>query len=262
MFIKSFVAAALLGGAAGAYAFDNGTMHFLNNPADHGVGGMNLKLTIGATPTHFINGAFVGNSTFTLTDSGPNNYYPASSTISAFCVDLLAEFDPPDNWNTRIYDPASTYTPIPSNNYFNGIQSLINAGSIMEGTALAFCGPSGDLRNLNDDQAAALQLDVWESIYDPSGIADILPDFSATGGNFQVTGGLTGSILAWADTFWAFRNLNLNSTFLQARGGIEHDPRLGQDFITRVRTPEPVTMSLGLAAAGLFVRRRAKAKKA
>jgi len=98
-----------------------------------------------------------------------------------------------------------------------------------------------------------------------------LPNFSSAGlfsVNSVNSAPITGAFQTLADTIWTGGELGASSIFFQ--GTLPYgDPThtRGQDMITalhgnrRFETPEPVTMSLGFAAVGLFVRRRMKAKK-
>jgi PEP-CTERM motif len=99
-------------------------------------------------------------------------------------------------------------------------------------------------------QAAALQLAIWEALYDSS------QDLGA--GAFRATA--NGAIFTQAQTYltalYSSNYLGSRATFLDVDGSNPNPARRGQDQIT-YGVPEPSTlMMMGLASLGLIRRRR------
>jgi hypothetical protein len=102
-------------------------------------------------------------------------------------------------------------------------------------------------------QAAALQLAIWEALYDS--------DQNLSAGAFRATA--SGAILTQAQTYltalYSSSYLGSRATLLDVDGNNPDPARRGQDQITH-RVPEPSTLMLmGLASLALIRRRRAKA---
>ena len=241
MFRKVLILPFALCGVMSANAFDIGTITFDNPPTGSGVNG--FRGTVNGVSV----GGFAGLLNVTETDlTNPGNSLGPIFTLCAELTSTDLIVTP-----VEIFDPTSTF----------GNPDLTAAGNIMANVAGLF---GGSLATLNNDQAFALQLDVWEAIYD--GTSEAAPEFST--GHFQ-TGNtksaadnlITAAVLADADQFWAFRNEALDSIFFEAAGSGVTDTR-GQNMLTvrsggrRIFTPEPVSMSLGFAGIGLFLRRR------
>jgi hypothetical protein len=128
---------------------------------------------------------------------------------------------------------------------------------------LALTGGLTGWTGWDSNSAAAFQLAQWEILFD-GGSMDL------TSGNFQLDGGnangryaATQSMLADASTFGLRANLILLSDALNSGQPLVQDQITGYISSNPPNTvPEPFTMGLGAAAAGLFVRRRLKAKSA
>ena len=240
MIKHSLMGIAILGVAASAQAFDHGTLALQLVPTAEGYNDWHGTLDSQGF------GGFAGLLNFVETDTDhPGNSLGAIVTL---CSDLTSAVVSPINVN--IFDPTSSF----------GLTNLTLAGNMMATEAQNL---GGDLTLMSNDQAFALQLDIWEVQYD--GSAEANPDFS--GGHFRSTTAITANQQAWADVFWGYRNNALDSIFLQAEGSsLGYNGQLGQDQLTvrgggtRIFTPEPVTMSLGIAGVALFVRRRAAKK--
>ncbi len=120
---------------------------------------------------------------------------------------------------------------------------------------------NGNLGAWDNNLAAAFQLAQWEILFD-GGSMDL------TSGNFQLDSGVgnaryaaTQNLLAQAGTFGLRANLILLSDALNSGQPLVQDQITGYISSNPPNTvPEPFTMGLGAAAAGLFVRRRLKAK--
>jgi len=248
-FGKLAIPAVVLSAAIAAQA-DERTMQF-----DGNIAGGDVSITFFGTTES----GFAGTMAFTETDLTT----PSSSlgNIITLCADLADDFSPPATWSDTVFDP----TPLVAS--FGGFQqalsadSLQRAGGIIQGVATSF----GNLGNLNAAQAEGLQLAVWEAIYDPT-TGSGTPDFSH--GNFIVNSTDQAGALSDATSFFDLyvNPINLNSIFIQKASATGRAGTQGQDMLTsqtgqhRFETPEPFTMSLGLAGVGLFIRRRLKAK--
>src|SRR5579862_2594568 len=158
-FGKSVYLVAIMSSALSAHAVDLGHIAISNPPT--GKGG-----TFGG----FLNGfGPVGGFAGLLNISEVDLTNPANSLgqIVGFCGDVTASFPAPNNWDVNIYDPASLF----------GNANVTAAGNMVANVANAL---GGNLTLLTDRQAFALQIDVWEAIYD--GPSELLPDF--LGGTF------------------------------------------------------------------------------
>jgi hypothetical protein len=101
-------------------------------------------------------------------------------------------------------------------------------------------------------QAAALQLAIWEALYDSSQ--------NLSGGAFRTTA--SGAILAQAQTYlnalYSSSYLGSRATFLDVDGTNPDAARRGQDQITH-SVPEPSTLlMMGVASLALLRRRRVR----
>jgi len=87
---------------------------------------------------------------------------PASlGDIVTFCADLQDDFPPPTSWTVNIFDLPPSLNANPSNKWFDN-NSLALAGSMVQYAATTY----GGLASLTADEATAVQLDVWEALYD------------------------------------------------------------------------------------------------
>lgn len=112
-----------------------------------------------------------------------------------------------------------------------------------------------------NDRAAAFQLAQWEILFD-GGTTDFTSGvFQLDNGNLNARYSDAQALITGANTFGAVANLILLSDNLGSTSGLIQDQITGYISSNPPNTvPEPFTMGLGAAAAGLFVRRRLKAK--
>jgi len=197
-----------------------------------------------------------------------------SPEFATVCCDVAHDIHAGDTYGATFTD-SLTFAGSPTLQNGSTIAGVQHAGSIVGyvGAQLASTHPVNPLSFLDAVGGAALQLAVWETLYDttaPTTIGNFLTALKS--GNFHLTGS-NMSIATTADTLvqqaWADYNggygANDNAIFIQAtshgaNGDIYQDQfaYLPSGPHTRVFTPEPITMSLGFAGIGLFVRRRMK----
>jgi hypothetical protein len=208
--------------------------------------------------------------TLHFTTSTNNLLGPGTGTdVYSVCGDLNDVFAPPYSWGVTLWDSQAA----------PGGLGIKYAGNIVAGagfdngwTSLSSLGLGTNYSTANGrssaNQATGLQLAVWEAEYDfgADGVTASLlgtPDF--TSGAFKTTTSLgsgVGSVSWWANKFWQDININRTAVFLQAAAGSGGQDQFaiyvpgGQTHISQ--TPEPFTATLGLAAIGLFIKRRGK----
>lgn len=259
-------------GSQGAFAYGTQTFTFLGygNP---GIIGTNVTISVDGTSKAVYAGRYLGKF---------NN----SPAFNIFCVDVRHTI----NWNAsfttlvtlgRTMDPAYPWQPA-TGFYENGAQgapgglasALTNAdympafpsGSlnvVQRSRAVAWLGTTYLNASLTAQQAAAIQLAIWDIVQDGGdGLA---------AGTFQVSGNGVASL---APTYISEAIANANwggpdeTVFIQARRTTSAGDHL-QDFIFHnpgtyvqvVPIPEPVFFQLGtlagLGGLSLFRRRRA-----
>ncbi len=183
--------------------------------------GSAVSTTLSLGGTTYVRNVLAGQLNWTWAATGQSFY--------AYCVDLVNYLQSPQ-----------TVSKVSSTGFTNGV---VNGGAkaawLFNTYAAAIFG-SG-----SNTQAAALQVAIWEAMYDTTN--------SLTGGAFRLA--TTGAIRTQAQTY-------LNALY-SGPGGYQTSVATilstsrGQDQITRV--PEPATLvffGLGCAGAGFFVRRR------
>jgi len=155
-----------------------------------------------------------------------------SQSLYTYCVDVLNnEADPQANVAVRSTDDM---TPITSPNSATGAGAKI---AWLVNTYAAGIHSSG-----TNEQAAGLQLAIWETLYDSS-----QNSFNLAAGQFSVSASV--GTMKWASTF--LTNLYSDSgnrgqaAWLDSPGN-----NVGQDQVTTV--PEPSTLAL-LMLAGVFL---------
>jgi hypothetical protein len=156
-----------------------------------------------------------------------------SQSLYTYCVDVLNnEADPQYNVAVRSTDDLTpTTTPYSASGAGGKIAWLINSYA-------ATIHSSG-----TNDQAAGLQVAIWETLYDSSGNT-----FNLSQGNFIVSA--SAGTMYWASTYLTNLYSSANNTgrtvWLDSPGNGN-----GQDQVT-VAVPEPSTVALLIVAAGLI----------
>ncbi len=199
-----------------------------------------------------VNGVGESAGKFTATRTGGTDILLPGPTVTTFCAELseyiYVNGSSQTHSNVEILNGSGSQYTIAG-----GVQFTMQRTLRLE----KLWGLGASLATATD--AAAFQLAQWNILFDT--------DLSMGSGAFKTTGGSIGS----AEEAAADNLLNgldgkttLATVYLLSGAGI-------QDQITGSTdpggpppgtTPEPFTMSLGLASAGLFIRRRLKAKKA
>jgi len=202
-----------------------------------------------------------------------------SAQFDAVCGDLFHDisYPPAETYGATFVDSVTFSGTSSSGASASGVQ---HAGSIVGyvgALATGSGGANGDLSSLDNTEAGALQIAVWEALYDNEASGMSMSAFYSdlTGGTFDIT---STSVLKSGSTYtslfddaYAYYTDGYgsgdNAVFIEAAhvGDLYQDqfalvPQGPQHHISG--TPEPFTMSLGIAAVGLFMRRRVAGRKA
>lgn len=194
---------------------------------------VNTTLTVGATT--YTRNVYAGeinwrwsNSTGTANATPPEGF---AQTFYSYCIDLLNTLRDPQEVTVRS-----------SEGFTNGVANGGDRAAWLFNTYAAGIRSGG-----TNTQAAALQVAIWEAMYDTGN--------SLSGGSFQLS--TTGAIRTQAETYLAALYSHLPE--VGQRHATVLDTRTGQDQITS-RIPEPTTLLLVGCGAGLLIRRRRKAQ--
>ena len=197
-----------------------------------------------------------------------------SANFDTVCGDLFHDitYPPAETYGATFVDSISFSGTSSSGASASGVQ---HAGSIVGyvgALAAGSGGAAGNLATLDNTEAAALQIAVWEALYDtdsPTGLTQANFFTDLTNGTFDVT---TTSVLKTGSAYTTLFNdayayytsgygAGDNAVFIEA----QHSGTKYQDQFALVPggpgnrvsgTPEPFTMTLALAGIGLFFRRR------
>jgi hypothetical protein len=218
---------------------------------------------------------------------GPDS---VSGVTRMFCLDLASSVEPNNGYtNTALYyltDPANA--PMPDGGPYGDGSGVEGANSFPMGADRAdwlavlaarywtdyldggtapvgHTDPTGTQRG---DRYAALQVAIWEIVYEGEDDEDLPTEWSVYNGNFSdfyvsnarlaETGAATPQVLALAETMldWCSANYN-DETDRQFLGALTSDEWQDMLVVTSSKVPEPSALALaGLGLLGFFTRRR------
>ncbi len=175
--------------------------------------GLGQNVTLGG---HHVGGVFAGQLKFNSTSLGH---------ITSYCVDLDHFISKGQTYQVEILDSK------------NASQHYKDAGNILA---------AGHSMVNSNEKAAAMQIAIWEAVYDDGATADF------GHGQLKITGGANNTLLADAAAFFAMKTTPGNAKYLRETCGV------GQSQMTPV--PEPVSMAtFGIGLAALIRRKKARA---
>lgn len=242
--LRLAAAAALCGAALSAQAITV-KLDFANGSVGMTVGKTNLNTDVSANV-----GAFKGMA-------GADAPYNTSAFVT-YCVELTQNF----SLNTTY----TGYSLAGGSSYFGGITPLLSVGSatVVSRLSKLFSSLGGVSTPANATDSAAIQLAVWESIYEGTTYGNVDRSLADTiSGAFDATGSGSAAAITAANTILgnaiAYAGPNLFSVNVLTNSA-------QQDFLVLERDggggpqgiPEPGSVALSLAALGAlaFARRR------
>lgn len=242
--LRLAAAAALCGAALSAQAITV-KLDFANGSVGMTVGKTNLNTDVSANV-----GAFKGMA-------GADAPYNTSAFVT-YCVELTQNF----SLNTAY----TGYSLAVGSSYFGGITPLLSVGSatVVSRLSKLFSSLGGVSTPANATNSAAIQLAVWESIYEGTTYGNVDRSLAdTTSGAFDATGSGSAAAITAANTILgnaiAYAGPNLFSVNVLTNSA-------QQDFLVLERDggggpqgiPEPGSVALSLAALGAlaFARRR------
>jgi hypothetical protein len=241
--LRLAAAAALCGAAVSAQAITV-KLDFANGSVGMTVGKTNLNTDVSASV-----GAFKG-------VTGADVPYDTSSFVT-YCVELTQNFG--------LNIPYTDYTLAAGNTYFSGITPLLSVSSTTVVSRLnkLFSYLGGASTPSGATNSAAIQLAVWESIYEGTNYGNVDRSLAdAVSGSFDATGSGSGAAITAANTLLsnviAWNGSSIFSVKVLTNAN-------QQDFLVLESggggpqgIPEPGSIALSLAALGglVFARRR------
>jgi hypothetical protein len=234
---------------------DSITLTYDNPIYAHGSDGVTLAGNPPGPPTHYPYtsvgaGEFEANVTaFNGAGLTSGSFVDSQSDFFLYCYDLFQTIAPGGSYTYTVsYTAALTSTL----NFLGAVNYVLN-GNVNGGNQFAWLHPA------NANVSAAIQLGIWESLYDTD------PTYSLATGSFQASNLDAGTATEYALFQAAAQNSAVNDLLLTDTMVLQSDTN--QDQITGLRprpdqhnfTPEPGSLALlaaGLLAAGVARRTR------
>jgi len=234
-FLRAAVAAAMLATGLAAQA---GTVTLTSYK--YGQNNVNVTLSSPNTPKTYNSGA----GAFTATLSGFAGY---DGSYESYCVDLYEYFTPGQAY--------SGYTLLNADSYFDAAKAETLGKLIGYGTGLIGAAAAG----MKDDVSTALQLAIWEVVYDSNATLDSGP--FRDGGSFRAQANSLLSASAGYSGAINYELFVLSSGRPLGTAAGQQDQLIWKESPSRRDLPEPASLALvGLALGGAaFASRRRRA---